>query len=183
MKQLFIIGIAIITLSSCQQQKIAYVDNGKVINEFQEKIDMEARYKVEIEAYQKRRDSLGRAFQAEVQDYQAKESTYSTKKKQELGQVLGQKQQRLQQQLQFEEQQLSKSSQIEIDSLIVKVSKFVKGYGQKNGYTYILGTSENNASVMYGKEELDITEAVSKALNASAKPKETPVVVEEVKKE
>jgi len=130
---------------------------------------MEARYKIQIEAYQKRRDSLGRAFQAEVQEYQAKEKTYSTKKKQELGQQLGQKQQRLQQQLQFEEQQISKSSQTEIDSLIAKVTKFVKDYGQKNGYTFILGTSENNASVMYGKEDLDITDVISKAINASYK--------------
>jgi len=170
MKRLFM--IAIISLSSCQQQKIAYVDNGKVINEYQEKIDIEARYKVKIEAYQKKRDSLGRAFQTEVQEYQAKESTYSTKMKQELGQQLGQKQQRLQQQLQFEEQQISKSSQTEIDSLIGKVNKFVKDYGQKNGYTFILGTSENNASVMYGKDEYNLTEIVSKALNSNYNPEE-----------
>ncbi len=172
MKYLFIIAVAIISLSSCQQQKIAYLDNGKVINDYQEKIDMEARYKVQMEAYQKNRDSIGRAFQAEVADYNAKEKTLSEKKKREWGQQLGQKQQRLQQQLQFEEQKISKDYQTEIDTLISKVKTFVTGYGKKNGYTYILGTSENNASVMYGKDEFDITEAVSKAINAAYKPAE-----------
>lgn len=170
MKHLLIVAIAIITLTSCQQQKIAYLDNGKVINEYQEKMDMEARYKIQMEAYQKNRDSLGRAFQAEVANYNAKEKTYSEKKKRELGQQLGQKQQMLQRQLQAQEQNISQSYQTEIDTLISKVRKFVKGYGKTNGYTYVLGTSENNASVMYGKDEFDITEAVSKALNDAYKP-------------
>lgn len=181
MKQLFIIAIAIITLSSCQQQKIAYLDNGKVINDYQEKIDMEAKYKIKMESYQKSRDSIGRAFQAEVGAFQAQEKTMSTKKKEELRQQLGQKQQRLQQQLQFEEQKISKEYQTEIDTLINKVKSLVSDYGKNNGYTYILGTSENNASVMYGKDNLDITEAVSKSINASYKPADGAVKATEEK--
>lgn len=169
MKQLFIVVLAIFIFTSCQQQKIGYVDNGKVINEYQEKIDIEARYKVEIEAYQKRRDSLGRAFQSEVAVFQAKEKTMSAKKKQEVGQQLGQKQQMLQRQLQAEEQNISKRSQTEIDTLISKVRDYVKDYGKSKGYTFILGTSENNASVMYGKDEFDITDVVSSALNSTYK--------------
>ncbi|WAC01008.1 hypothetical protein N7U66_12540 [Lacinutrix neustonica] len=37
MKNLILAVMAMVTLASCQQQKIGYVDNGKVINDIQEK--------------------------------------------------------------------------------------------------------------------------------------------------
>ena len=39
-KILAVLSIAIL-ITSCQKQKIGYVDNGKVINEMQEKVDLE----------------------------------------------------------------------------------------------------------------------------------------------
>ena len=59
----------------------------------------------------------------------------------------------LQQNLQFEEQQIQKESQTEIDTLIKEVRAFVKNYGETNGYTYILG-SNDAGSVMYGSKEI-----------------------------
>ena len=122
-------------LFGCQQeQKIGYVDNGKVINEYQEKIDIEDKYKVKDEVFSKRADSIGQAFQLEAQDMQLKARRMTQQKAQEAYDELGQKQQLLQQQLQFEQQQLQQAFNAEIDSVIVKVKDFVKDYGQRNGY-------------------------------------------------
>ena len=41
MKNLIYALITVLVFSSCQQQKMAYMDNGKVINEYQGKIDVE----------------------------------------------------------------------------------------------------------------------------------------------
>ena len=84
---------------------------------------------------------------------------------------LQQKQQVLQQQMQFEQQQLGQAFQTEIDSLIVKVKDFVKDYGKTNNYTYILGTSDAAASVLYGSEENDLTQTILDALNANYEAK------------
>ncbi len=166
MKKLVYVAIAILAFTSCKQQKIGFVDNGKVINEYQRKIDIEEKFKVKDEAFKKRTDSIGQAFQLEVQNYQISSSKMSNKKRQETEQQLGQKQQMLQQQIQMEQQQITQAFQTEIDSTIVKVKDFVKNYGKTNGFTYILGTSDGASSVLYGTEENDLSQTIIDALNA-----------------
>ena len=170
MKKLSFVLIAMLVLASCQEpQKIGYVDNGKVINEYQEKIDIESKFKLRDESFAMRTDSIGKAFQLEAQDFQLKSKSMSAKKAQELYDELGKKQQLLQQQLQFEQQQLQQAFNVEIDSAIIKVKDFVNDYGKKNGYTYIFGTTEASSTVMYGKEENDITQIVLDAINSAYK--------------
>ena len=170
MKKIIYVALAMLVLASCEKpNKIGFVDNGTVINDFQEKIDVESRFKEKEEAFRKRADSIGKAFQAEAQSTQAIAQKSSQKKAQELMGGLQQKQQQLQQQMQFEQQQLQQSFQVEIDSVIVKVKDFVKDYGKTNGYTYILGTSDAAATVMYGADENDLTKTILEALNADVK--------------
>ena len=109
---------ALILAMSCQQDKIVFVNNSYVINEYQEKKDIEAKYQIKVNAYNKKRDSLGQALQLEYQSFQLKTKSLSEQDAQSQYQVLMQKQQMLQQQLQMEEQQISKESQTEIDSLM-----------------------------------------------------------------
>ena len=169
MKKLLYVALVIFALTSCQQQKIGFVDNGKVINGYQEKLDIEEKFKVKDEAFKKKTDSIGQAFQLEVQNYQMNSSKMSTKKRQETEQQLGQKQQMLQQQIQMEQQQITQAFQTEIDCTIIKVKDFVKDYGRTNGYTYILGTSDGASSVLYGTEENDLSQTIIDALNAEYK--------------
>lgn len=173
MKNIIYAVLVTVLLSSCQKQaKMGYVNNGTLINDFQEKIDLEAKFKIEEEAFKKRTDSISRAFQSEAQKTQSEAQRIARsnrKKAEELMGGLQQKQMQLQQQMQFEQQQIAQSFQTEIDSLIVKVKDFVKDYGKKNGYTYILGTSEAASTVMYGPEENDLTETILDALNAEDK--------------
>ena len=169
MKRIGILLMAFIFLASCQEQiKTAYVDTGKLINDYQKKKDVESKFQEKIDAFNTKADSIGRAFQLEAQEFQLKASKMSEKKVQEQYQILGQKQQLLQQNIQFEEQQIQKESQTEIDTLIKEVKSFVKDYGEANGYTYILG-SNDAGSVMYGKAENDITQILIDALNAKYK--------------
>jgi len=168
-KNSFLILLLLIFMSCGDQQKIGFVDNGKMINEYQEKKDIEAKYTEKELAFQKRTDSIGKAFQLEAQDFQLKASSMSKDKQQEQYQILGQKQKMLQQQIQYEQQQMQQAYQSEIDSVIVKVKGFVKDYGKNNGYTYILGTSDNAASVLYGAEKNDLSQVMIDALNENYK--------------
>lgn len=165
--------IAVCTLSflvSCQQgPKIAFVDTGKVINEYQEKIDIEEKYKGKDEVFSKKTDSVSKAFQLEAQEFQLKAKRMSTANAQKAYEELGQKQQLLQQQLQFEQQQLQQAFDTEIDSTIKKIRNFVQDYGKTNGYNYILGTSDALNTVMYGEEVNDLTQSIIDELNSSYK--------------
>ena len=170
MKNIFYALMALMILSSCEKpKKIGFVDNGTVINDYQEKIDLETKFQVKEDAFRKKADSVGKAFQLEVQQTQVTAQKSSQKLAQELMGGLQQKQQMLQQQMQLEQQQLTKEFQSEIDSVIVRVKDFVKEYGKTNGYTYILGTSDAAATVMYGADENDLTKTILEALNAKYK--------------
>jgi len=172
MKNLFRFLLIVLVFASCQeQQKIAFVDNGEVINAYQEKIDVEAAYKLKDDNFKKRADSIGKAFQLEVQDFQINGANLSPKKQQEQSQALGQKQQILQQQLQGEQQNLTQQFNVEIDSVLSHMKTFVKDYGKTNGYTFILGKNEAG-SVMFGDETKDISKEIIEALNADYKKEE-----------
>ncbi|MGY0391246.1 OmpH family outer membrane protein [Bizionia sp. KMM 8389] len=170
MKNILVVSILLLTLYSCNTEsaKIGFVNNNDLINEYQEKIDIEEKYKGLIEDFQKRTDSIRQAFQQEAQAFQLKAQGLSQDKAQAEYQALSQKQQILQQRIQQEEIAIQNDSQQEIDSLIKKVRTYVKDYGQKNGYTYILGGNEAG-SVMYGDESKDLTKVISEALNADYK--------------
>jgi len=165
MKKLLFIGIAVLTIVSCQQQKISFVDNVELVNSYQEKIDTEEKIKTKIEAFQKRTDSLRQTFQLEINDAEIQARKMSQAGIQKLSKDLQDKEQILSQRVQFEQNQIAQESQSQNDSLIQKVKTFVKDYGKKNGYTYILG-SNDAGSVMYGEDANDLTQTILEALNA-----------------
>ncbi len=157
--------ILFLGMASCQQQaKIGYVDNLKLMDEYQEKIDVEAKFKIKADALTKKRDSISQAFQLEAQAFQAKAETISQEKAQEEYGLMQQKGQFIGQQLQQEDQQLQAIGQTEMDSIVSKVKREVKAYGNTNGYTYILGGGDGG-SVLYGTDANDITDEIVKILN------------------
>ncbi|PTM08034.1 MAG: hypothetical protein DA407_09090 [Bacteroidetes bacterium] len=169
MKNIIIVLITALTFASCQQsQKTGFVDNSKLINEYQEKIDIQDKLQAKIKVYEQRRDSVRQAFQVEINDAELKSRNMSQANLQKLSQELQQKDQVMAQRDQFEQQQIAQESQAQNDSLIKKVKEFVKDYGTKNGYDYILGSNEAG-SVMYGKAENDLTQTILDALNSAYK--------------
>ncbi|SIQ03388.1 OmpH family outer membrane protein [Maribacter ulvicola] len=163
MKNLILI-IAITLLASCQQEKIGYVDNVKLMDEFQQKIDVESKFKVKADALAKTRDSISQAFQSEAQAFQAKAQKMSQSKAQEEYAAMQQRGQMIGQQLQQQDQQLQMEGQTEMDSIVSKVKEEIKAYGVTNGYSYILGGGDGG-SVLYGKDANDLTDEIVKILN------------------
>ncbi|WP_224485345.1 OmpH family outer membrane protein [Robertkochia aurantiaca] len=168
MKKIALLICVAATSFACQQNKIGFVDNTKLINEYQEKIDMESKYKTKIEKLNKRADSIAREFQAEAQAFETEAKRLSQQSAQQKYNELMQKRQSIGQQLQMQEQQLSQESQAEIDTLIKKVRGYIKDYGKNNGYTYILGANEAG-SVLYGEDQKDLTDEILAKLNAEYK--------------
>ncbi|TYB74174.1 OmpH family outer membrane protein [Bizionia saleffrena] len=169
MKYYIVLAFAFLTLTSCNKQKIAFVDNGKVINEIQEKKDLEAKYKIKEDAFNAKADGLDEQIKLEVKEFQAKVESMSPANQEKNYQVLVQKKQTQDQQLQFEKQQITQEFRKDVDSVIVRVKTYVKEYGKNNGYTYILGTSEVASTVLYGAEENDLTQTVIAALDKEYK--------------
>jgi outer membrane protein len=158
-----VLAIAV-TAMACQQNKIGYVDSVKIMDDYQEKIDVEARFKTKADAMGRKRDSISQAFQMELQQFQSKAQSMSQQSAQEEYAQLQQRGQQIGQRLQQEEQQLQQNSQTQMDSLVKKVKKEIRAYGKANGYTYILGGGEGG-SVIYGDDANDVTNEILKILN------------------
>jgi outer membrane protein len=163
MKKLAVV-VVVVLMAACQQNKIGYVDNLKLMDGYQEKIDIEAKFKTKADALTKKRDSISQAFQIEVQAFQTKAQKMSQKKAQEEYGLIQQRGQFMGQQLQQEEQAMQAAGQVEMDTVVSKVKKEIKAYGKANGYTYILGGGDGG-SVLYGTDAQDLTDEVLKILN------------------
>ena len=167
MKKLFVLLTASIFLISCQKEtKTAFVVTETIFKEYKGIKAQEAVFKQQQEAFNKKYDSLVNQWKKEVADFQQNISKMSPKKAQKKDQELYQKQQIIQQMQQQEGAQLSAEMQKKNDSIIKLVYDFFADYGKKNGYTYIYGKN-NSGSLMYGEANLDITDAVLKAMDAA----------------
>ena len=186
MKTILITLIAAITLSSCTQQKIAYVDSSELLKEYKVMKEFEEGMKAKEAIFTSKYKQMQGEIEAEYQAFMGKASKMNQKKAAARNQEISQKYQQMQQMQQSEGYQLQQESQTKMKEILKEVTDFVKSYGVKNGYTYILGSSESTGSVLYGDEKLDITDVVLEALNADKKEevkKEAPKTEEPAKEE
>ncbi|MBT8236685.1 MAG: OmpH family outer membrane protein [Bacteroidia bacterium] len=163
-----ILFLFVLALVSCSEQKIGYVDNVKLMDGYQEKIDVEEKYKNKLDNLNRKRDSISQVFQLEAQEFQSRAEKMAASKAQKEYDILQQRGQFIGQQLQQEEQILQQQGQMEMDSVVQKVKEEIKAFGKSNKYTYILGGGEGG-SVLYGQETDDLTEQVLKILNEKYK--------------
>jgi len=168
MKKLLLVVLLAAGLTSCNEQKTAYVDTSKLIQEYKEMKEVEAEFTAKSDSIKGELDTMAQDFQKEVEDYQANMNSMSVDKRKEVEQTLMRKQQMIQQQQQMRGNQLREESDTVIDSIVSKVKGYVKDYGKDNGYTYIFGSNES-ANIMYAKDGLDITEEILEKLNAEYK--------------
>ncbi len=151
--------------------KTAYVDTSKLLEQYTEAKDIEAKYKAKS-------DEMGRELEAEISKFKEEAAGFQ-KNAETKGQVWAQQKgselQRREQQLQYAQQamvqQLQQESGKEMDTLVKSVKKYIRDYGKEKGYDYILGTGES-ATVLYAKDQYDITKEVIEMLNKKYKPTE-----------
>jgi len=163
-----VLAVVFFGVISCQQEKIGFVDNVKLMDGYKEKLDIEAKFKNKSEAFTKKRDSISQAFQLEAQDFQSRAQKLAQAKAQEEYSLLQQRSQFIGQQLQQEEQQLQMQGQTEMDSLVSKIKREIKSYGKTNGYSFILSGGDGD-SVLYRTETYNVTDEIVKILKDNYK--------------
>ena len=169
MKKIGLIAILTITLISCTQTKIAYVDVEELMKEYKGTKDIEATMKVKSDKLKAELDSLVVGWETRARDYQQNAQKMSPKNRAAREQVLMQEQQAIGQRQQVIQQQVQGEGQESLKTLSKEINDFVKNYAKEKGYNFVLGTSGNNGTVMYGEEKADITDDVLVQLNKSYK--------------
>ncbi len=167
----FALATAIISCNketSSTELKTAYVDTSKLLEEYVEAKDIDAKYK-------NRAGEMGKELEAETTRFRKDAEEFEGKARQ-LGQIWAQQNsaslQKRQSELQYAQQammqQLQQESGAEMDTLVKSVKQFIKDYGKEKGYDYVYGTGEA-VSILYAKDKYDITDEVVKKLNEKYK--------------
>lgn len=165
MKKIVALGLVAFLALSCNQTKIAYIEIDEVIKEYKGMKDAQKELDARETEFKRALDQLAVGYQNGLKDYQEKARSMSMQKRQETESQLMQQQQLLNQQQQQAQQELQKFGQDKMDEINETIQDFVSDYAKSNGYTYILGTSNQSKAVLYGENSLDITDAIIEAVN------------------
>lgn len=172
-KSLVVIALAISVIScnenkptaaAVKEMKTAYIDTSKLMKEYTEAKDVEAKFK-------SKSDEMGHQLELEIKRFKADAANFQ-RNAQANGQLWAQQNgmalQKREQELQYAQQMMSQQLQLqmgtEMDSLVSGIKKYIKSYGKEKGYSYIYGTGES-ATILYAEDKYDITSEVIKLLN------------------
>jgi outer membrane protein len=174
MKKIIVILALAVASISCDNSKdangikSAYIDTSKLMEESTEAKDIEAKYKAKAEV-------MGAQLKVEATKLEGEKNAFQSnaqKNGQDWAQQKYSELQQREQQLQYAQQgmlqQLQGESGVEMDSLVTKYKKVFKDFGKEKGFDYIYGTGEA-ASVLYAKDQYDITKEVVKLINSKYK--------------
>ena len=181
-KSLAIFALAV-TMISCNKEqavstsefKVAYIDTAKLMSEYTESTDLEAKYKAKSQEEARKFEVQEANFKADVEYFQKNAQSNGQAWAQQKDAELQRKQQQLQYAAQSVGQKIQMDHATELDTLVKSVKAYIKDYGKKQGYDYILGTGDAS-TVLFAKDPYDITAEVTKLLNdkykSSAKKEE-----------
>ncbi|MEO5645220.1 MAG: OmpH family outer membrane protein [Bacteroidia bacterium] len=152
-------AIGLVIHEKMSSPKIGFVRIKEVFEKFEMKKEMELKFDHENGYRQRALDSIAFVLQNEAQTLESMERpsdsliNYFTVRK---NNYLGRKEQ-------FDNDKQSQTSNYN-SQIILRMSQYVKEYGEGNGYSYILG-DDGNGSVMFAKDAQDLTAPVIVYIN------------------
>jgi outer membrane protein len=144
--------------------KVASIDAVKLITQYAGVDELKRSAQERRKALQANVDTLKMELRWSLQEYQKVKSGSSKKEIEELEDDIRSRQENLINYEQAIAAQIKKSDEEVAVELTNRVSGYVKRYGEKNGYTIILA-STNSGNVAYAEDNVDITDQVLTGMN------------------
>lgn len=181
MKKIFLTAAIAVALYSCNKEaetknststeteqnkgfKTAYIDTEKLMKEYQEFKDFESKFKSMSDRMKNELDSDARKFQRDVMELQQQAQSKGMEWAQRRQAELEKRQQTLSQKEQNYMKKFQEESAVERDSMVTQMKNFIKDYSKEKGYDYVFGTGDA-ASVLYAKEQYNLTQEILDLLN------------------
>lgn len=162
-----VFGIAALTLVLIQwlnTPKTAYVDLGKVYNEFTLKKELESKMQQVQQIRKNQLDSLELDLNILARNLQSP----SAANRSELERQYQNKQQQYYFNKQKVEEESANLTQTYDDQIWKQLNQYIKEYGKANKFTYVFG-AEGSGALMYADESVNITEELIGYVNANYK--------------
>ena len=161
---LLLIVLALFINSFFQGEKIAYVESGKLFNEYKATDIAKKKYDDKSRLWKSNIDTLASEVQMEIRKYEKDVQKMSPKERELARKLIDIKRKQLadyQQSVQANAQQeYAKVTQ----SVVTKINDFLLKYGKEHNYTMIL-IANQSGTIAYAKDNLDITAPVLKEIN------------------
>ena len=164
MKYKALIFVAILFLASCSGHQVAYIDLEVIMEEYEGLKAFDRELEAERVKLRKEIESLIEPYQLKVDEYYQNVGSMSASTKSATELALQQEQAAIEEQQDKYMQQLEEMRLSSLEDINNKIAEFVADYAQSLGYKMVLGTS-GTETVVYGEEELNITQEVLAALN------------------
>lgn len=176
MKKIVLFSVIILSFTSCQKDKkaevkeslTAYIDTSVLMKEYLAAQDVQAKYKQKAEEKGKLLETEINRFKRDAADFEKNAQINGQSWAQQKASELQRREMQLRDAQQSLAQKLQEESSVEMDTLISNVKKFIKDFGKKGGYSYIYGTGDA-ATVLYAKDQFNVTKEVLKQLNENYK--------------
>ena len=137
--------------------KIAYVDLGKIFDEYKKTKEYDVVLEKESQSFQEERQKMIDA----VRDSQNKLALLKEEEKKKMEAEIDKQKQQL---LEFDRQQrtdLTKKRDEKVREILKEIEKIVADYAKKEGLTFVL----NDRTLIYSEPEFNITDVILKTLN------------------
>jgi len=157
------------TATVSNEEKIVYVNSDSLLNKYQYFKDLKVKIEGKAKVAQGDMASKGQAFQREVAQYQAQQSTLPADQRAATEERLARKQQELQAYQQNASAALQNEQNAENVKLYDKIADYLKDYAKKKGYKLVLSYSKGNGTILFADESLDVTNEVIVGLNDAYK--------------
>jgi outer membrane protein len=171
--KVFIWGYQILLLSAVlfllfnflfRNEKIAYVDSAKILNEYKGSAEAKKAYEIKAKIWQSNIDTLTNEVKSAIQKYEKSIATMS-KTEQDLSRQLIQSKQKQLSDYQRSIQENAKQEDGKLTQAIVsQINAFLLKYGKAHNYKLIL-IANQSGTIAYARDGLDITAKVIEEIN------------------
>ncbi|MCK4989536.1 MAG: OmpH family outer membrane protein [Bacteroidales bacterium] len=164
MKNFILLFASLLLMMSCTQNKLAYIDVGLIMKEYEGMKAFEQQMEDETVQLRKEIESLIEPYQLKVEAYYKNVGQMSEARRSATELALQEEQAAINKQQDDFMQQLEVKRLEGLEAINDEISVFVKDYAKSRGLQIVLGTI-GTGTVIYGEDKLNISQDVLSELN------------------
>ena len=143
--------------------KIVYINSAALLSSMPEKVQADSALSKYARSFQDQIDIMMKEYQSKGQQYQQSEKTMTDAMKEVKMKEIQDLQNRIESTQQSAQEKVQQKKQDVYAPVLEKADKAIKAVAKEKGYDYILDISASG-TVVYGKEEYDVTPVVKAKL-------------------
>lgn len=166
-----LISLGTVLYVQLTKPKLGYVKTAELFEGYLGMREAKRQYSQQVSGWQSNLDTLGKDYRRALSAYELEMPRLNKQAKQEREQLLGRQAKSIEDyQASLQERMVQEDKRL-TEGVVNQVNAYVAEYGEKNGYTLVMGTT-NGGNILYGAEATDITDEVLKGLNSRYQGKE-----------